>query len=113
MPENSRNLNYIKNGLILGTFVGLQQYIYNEVDRVTGKALILAPISLLFSFNISNDSIKDYAKTYTTSCIFGALLAIVYDIGLSEYKRMKAYLIVVTLWLLITLLYIAYLLTRK
>tara|TARA_S200000501_G_C20222442_1_gene482137 strand:+ start:97 stop:435 length:339 start_codon:yes stop_codon:yes gene_type:complete len=112
MPENNR-LRYVKNAILMGTIVGLQQFIYNEVDRIAGKAFILAPVSLLISFNITDDNIKDYAKTYTTSCILGSFLAIVYDIALSEYKRTRAYLIVVSLWLLITLLYIAYQLTRK
>tara|TARA_B100001094_G_scaffold169684_1_gene164112 strand:- start:271 stop:609 length:339 start_codon:yes stop_codon:yes gene_type:complete len=112
MPESNK-LRYLRSAVLFGTIVGLQQYIYTEVDRIAGKAFILAPVSLLISFNIDNDAIGDYSRTYTQACILGGILAIIYDIALKKYPRTRAYLILIFLWLLLTLLYIAFLITRK
>tara|TARA_X000001036_G_scaffold394390_1_gene394665 strand:- start:1169 stop:1507 length:339 start_codon:yes stop_codon:yes gene_type:complete len=101
---------YLQIGLFQALIISSSQYIYEEIDKKLGIALLYLPVGLLLSYNIANDSIKEYAVNYALSGIFKALLALLFWISLNNenFTRFQAYLIVATTFLVSLVLFYIY-----
>ena len=101
---------YLQIGLFQALVISSSQYIYEEIDKKLGIALLYLPVGLLLSYNIANDSVKEYAVNYALSGIFKALLALLFWISLNNENitRFQAYLILTSAFLVSLVLFYIY-----
>ena len=102
--------SYIQIGLFQAFIISSAQYIYQEVNKKIGIALLYIPLGVLLSYNISDETIPEYIANYALSGIVKAAFAFLlwYLFEQKKISRIHSQIIVCSVFALCLFLFLKY-----